>query len=540
MGQEGGGGGETRQRSVVVMHAKSSPEELAAHKEQEEDWASGLRKDRHSIALLLLLYTLQGIPMGLSVSVPLLLQARKVTYSQQAVFSLVSWPFSLKLLWAPVVDAVYSDSFGRRKSWLIPVQLGCGVLMLAVATRMEDLLGSKDEPPNIVTLTAVFFLLFFCMATQDIAVDGWALTMLSPENRPYASTCNAIGQNLGFFLSYVVFLALHSPDFCNSYLRSSEKQSQQGVVNLGGFMQFWGWVFLVTTAAVWLFKPERPTNPADSPLSCGGPFHAVIAAYRDAWKVLMLPQVLELSAMLLTARVAFAPFDAMAQFKLIDKGFREDTLAIFALVLVPVNTLFPLCLTEQTRRPLSTYIRAYPFRCLVAACAALVVVFCPNMKQNDSTHTSYICLVLGVLILGSLPSTTMFITKMAFFNRVADDRIGGTYMTLLNTISNLGSMWPTTLALAAVDTMTLKQCVAATAELTNTTSTAASTCPTGQTDQVWLDGFYIQTCLGVVWGLVWFFVCASRMYRLEAQPVEDWKIIRQEATPSKAEPKADR
>ena len=30
------------------------------------------------------------------------------------------------------------------------------------------------------------------MATQDIAVDGWALTMLSPENVGYASTCNSV------------------------------------------------------------------------------------------------------------------------------------------------------------------------------------------------------------------------------------------------------------------------------------------------------------------------------------------------------------
>ena len=38
------------------------------------------------------------------------------------------------------------------------------------------------------------------MATQDIAVDGWALTMLLRENVGYASTCNSIGQAIGYFL----------------------------------------------------------------------------------------------------------------------------------------------------------------------------------------------------------------------------------------------------------------------------------------------------------------------------------------------------
>jgi hypothetical protein len=70
--------------------------------------------DVGSIALLLVLYTLQGIPMGLSASVPFLLQDR-VSYKQQALFSLVSLPFSFKLVWAPIVDSTRFLGLGRRK-----------------------------------------------------------------------------------------------------------------------------------------------------------------------------------------------------------------------------------------------------------------------------------------------------------------------------------------------------------------------------------------------------------------------------------------
>jgi hypothetical protein len=70
--------------------------------------------DLGSIALLLVLYTLQGIPMGLSASVPFLLQER-VSYKQQALFSLVSLPFSFKLVWAPIVDSTSFLGLGRRK-----------------------------------------------------------------------------------------------------------------------------------------------------------------------------------------------------------------------------------------------------------------------------------------------------------------------------------------------------------------------------------------------------------------------------------------
>ena len=43
-----------------------------------------------------------------------------------------------------------------------------------------------------------FFALYFLMATQDIAVDGWALTMLSRKKVGYAGTCNSVGQTLGY------------------------------------------------------------------------------------------------------------------------------------------------------------------------------------------------------------------------------------------------------------------------------------------------------------------------------------------------------
>lgn len=68
--------------------------------------------------------------------------------------------------------------------------------------------------------------------SKDIAVDGWALTMLSRENVGYASTCNSVGQTAGYFLGNVLFLALESADFCNKYLRIEPKDT--GIVTLSG------------------------------------------------------------------------------------------------------------------------------------------------------------------------------------------------------------------------------------------------------------------------------------------------------------------
>ena len=101
--------------------------------------SQSLRGDIVNIISLFFLYTLQGIPLGLSAAIPMILQNYGATYKQQAEFSFVQWPFSLKLLWAPIVDSFYWAKFGRRKSWLIPSQYLIGLTMIILGLKILKL-----------------------------------------------------------------------------------------------------------------------------------------------------------------------------------------------------------------------------------------------------------------------------------------------------------------------------------------------------------------------------------------------------------------
>lgn len=46
----------------------------------------------------------------------------------------------------------------------------------------------------------------------------------------------------------------------------------------------------------------------------------------------------------------------------------------------------------------------------------------------------------------------------AYFSRTSDSRFGGTYMTLLNTLSNLGYAWSSSVAIGLIDFLTFKEC----------------------------------------------------------------------------------
>ena len=104
---------------------------------------------------------------------------------QIGIFSVASYPYSFKLLWSPFVDSVFSPAFGRRKSWIVPLQLISALLMFACAGWAESRLQAVD----VRAITGLFFLLVLCAATQDIAVDGWALTLLARRHVGYAATC---------------------------------------------------------------------------------------------------------------------------------------------------------------------------------------------------------------------------------------------------------------------------------------------------------------------------------------------------------------
>ena len=47
---------------------------------------------------------------------------------------------------------------------------------------------------------------------------------------------------------------------------------------------------------------------------------------------------------------------------------------------------------------------------------------------------------------------------MAFYAQVSDPSVGGTYMTMLNTFTNLGGNWPTWCALQFVSELTYRKC----------------------------------------------------------------------------------
>lgn len=144
--------------------------------------------------MLALLYISQGLPLGLAMdALPSILKAQGGSLHSLIFLPLVGLPWILKFLWAPVVDNHNIASFGRRRSWLVPMQ--CSILLIFI---IIWLLGIEQKTTLIVIILAL--IASIASATQDIATDGLAAELFSGKDLVRANIIQVGGTMVGFFL----------------------------------------------------------------------------------------------------------------------------------------------------------------------------------------------------------------------------------------------------------------------------------------------------------------------------------------------------
>ncbi|ORX51411.1 MFS general substrate transporter [Piromyces finnis] len=483
-----------------------------------EELKPNLRKDIWDFILLVILYFLQGIPLGLALgSLPFLLKS-KMTYSDMAIFSITNYPYSMKLLWSPIVDSFFNKKFGRRKSWIVPIQLCSSFFMFFFGGIINDKMDEKKIPIGFIT--AYFTIMVILSATQDIALDGWALELLSKENLSYASTAQTVGLNTGQFLSSTVFLAFNSAEFSNKYLRS--KPSEYGVLQLGPYLKFWAVCYFLVTLYLIVIKKEK---------ICYDVIESIKEVYKIMWKVIKLPRMRSFIVLLFIAKIGFVTNDAVTSLKLLEKGFKREDLSVTVLIDFPLQIIFGYYAAKWSsgKRPLRPWMWAFYGRIAAAILAMFVVKFF-RIPENGEISSGYFILIILSTVLSSFMSTVQFVSIGCFFARIADPTVGGTYMTLLNTLSNLGGTWPRPLILEGVDVLTdYGECQGLSSDIqgiTCKTSDGRHDCiSNGGQCEIISDGYYNISIVCIILALLSLFLFIKKEVRnLETTPKHYWEI----------------
>jgi len=139
-----------------------------------------------------ILYVAQGFPFGLvTVALPAFLLERGTSPAAVGGFvGLAMLPWTFKWLAGPMMDRFTYLAMGRRRPWVLVAQLGLALTGLAFAFFPDGL-------DNLVTLTALCFVLNCFGAAQDVAVDGMAMDVLPEEEHGRANAFMGFGQVAG-------------------------------------------------------------------------------------------------------------------------------------------------------------------------------------------------------------------------------------------------------------------------------------------------------------------------------------------------------
>lgn len=118
-----------------------------------------------------------GLPLGLVwYAIPDWMRSIGVDLRVVGLFSLAQVPWTFKVLWSPLMDRYVPPFWGRRRGWMAVTQIALAALGLALA-------GAGNRPDAIWVVGALALATALASATQDIAIDAYAVEVLHEDEQ---------------------------------------------------------------------------------------------------------------------------------------------------------------------------------------------------------------------------------------------------------------------------------------------------------------------------------------------------------------------
>jgi PAT family beta-lactamase induction signal transducer AmpG len=182
---------------------------LASLRRALQSWRTG--------AVTLLSFS-SGLPLGIVLyTVPYWMQQEGIDIKTIGLITAAQIPYAFKFVWSPLMDR-FAPRWGRKRAWIL-----VGQLMLAASVGFFALSAGR---PTVLLVALLTLIVSFASATQDIAVDAYAVEVLRPEERGVAvgarnafargamfagRILNTVGPRAGWGPSFAAVAALFLP-----------------------------------------------------------------------------------------------------------------------------------------------------------------------------------------------------------------------------------------------------------------------------------------------------------------------------------------
>src|SRR6201995_120914 len=221
---------------------------MPAHAKPSPSWREGLAVYlQPRVLIVLLLGFSSGLPLALSGStLQVWMREDGVDLGTIGLFALIGTPYTLKFLWAPLVDALhvplFTHAFGRRRGWLVFSQL------LLIVTIVLLALTDPARSPFAVALAAL--LVAAASSTQDIVVDAFRVESL-PESEQAAGMA-------GYVAAYRIGMLVSTAGAL--FIVSGFEGA--GLVRTSAWM--WGYVAMAALVVIGTITALAATEPSQS------------------------------------------------------------------------------------------------------------------------------------------------------------------------------------------------------------------------------------------------------------------------------------
>ncbi|CAK67072.1 unnamed protein product (macronuclear) [Paramecium tetraurelia] len=355
--------------------------------------------------LLILLYIYQSTILSLfTIIIPILLAEKGYTFEQQGMYSLISYPFYFKFLFAPIIDLYQFQFLGKRKSYILPINLILSVILLYLS-RMDIL-------TNYHILWIFGFILCLFLGIQDIAIDGLATDLCKQEGESAA-----LLQNIGFtignsFLGNFLFIALYSNQICS----------------LETFFMLLSIVGLILTIFLYvkLLEKEEQEKRATT-------FQDLLSVFKSFFKN---ENMITYSLLIFFERTALSSLDATFRLKLVQFNINKTYISFIDTIILPLKIATGLIYHQYFYKFDFKYYGNIQYLRLISTFFAILTLLLIDKFELEGPF-SYIAIFFSNMCWWVLFNIT-YIVRGNFQMKITTPGVEATTLTILNSISQLG------------------------------------------------------------------------------------------------------
>src|SRR5687768_3089916 len=393
-----------------------------------------LETKRGRLLTFFFLYVTEGIPLGFAATaVATFMRRQGLSPAAIGAFTASFYlPWGFKWVMGPFVDVFYSDRFGRRRLWII----SCQILMIVTLLSTFPI----DFVNNLGLFTAVLLVHNVFGATQDVAIDALAVSVLREDERGTANGLMFAGANVGQIIGGSGVLLL------SSYVGFRPT-----------FLFVGGAIAAVTALVAWRIKePPTPRPEAPPTGSSLGRVGQEIRQYALTAARAMFANRPALAALVFAVLPAgsMALSSALATSLAVELGLSDRHIASLNFVTIlhaAAGCVVGGFLSDRfgRRRMIAIYIALTALPTIAMAIAMIRAGRSMPIDVNAAARPgtpAFLMLVFWAASIGyAFFNGLMYGTRTALFMDVCDPRIAAThftaYMSLLNLVIAYSLRW---------------------------------------------------------------------------------------------------